>query len=155
MRWLLSLLLIAGIFLGWFFFVRIPPPEPGSGRHQDAFCRNLLDTKTHREAKEWISESKDHNIRTIGEQSPEQSLEIVQRLYRDGAQKVWVVDIENYPNEGQSTNNLVVELPTDLQLRMKLFKLEARVAANQGFDPVSDDGQHYMFLYKFKLTFHL
>jgi hypothetical protein len=82
-------------------------------------------------------------------------LRIVERLYQEGAGRVWVVDLEIYPNEGQSTNSLVIELPTDPKLRRKLFRLEARVAASEGFDPVSDDGQHYMFLYKFKFPFHL
>jgi len=153
-KWLL-LSLVAAVFLGWFLFVRIPPPEPGSGAHQDPFCRKLLDTKTHKEALAWVKESKDRDIRTIGEQSPEASLKIVERLYQEGAEQVWAVDLETYPNEGQSTNNLVIELPTNPTLRRKLFLLEARVAASGGFDPVSDDGQHYMFLYKFKFPFHL
>jgi hypothetical protein len=82
-------------------------------------------------------------------------MKAVERLYHEGAERVWAVDVENYPNEGQSTNNLVIELPTDPKFRKKLFRLEARVAASGGFDPVSDDGQHYMFFYKFKLPFHL
>jgi hypothetical protein len=155
MKWLLFLSFVAAAFLGWFLFVRIPSPEPGSGAHQDPFCRKLLDSKTHREAFVWVKESKDRDIRTIGEQSPEESLKIVGRLYQEGAERVWAVDLEIYPNEGQSTNNLVIELPTDPKLRRKLFLLEGRVAASGGFDPVSDDGQHYMFLYKFKLPFHL
>ncbi|MGB8917503.1 MAG: hypothetical protein WCC89_11630 [Candidatus Sulfotelmatobacter sp.] len=146
---------MAAAFLGWFLFVRIPPPEPGSGARQDPFCRKLLDTKTHQEALAWVKESKNHDVRAIGEQSPEESLNIVERLYQEGSERVWVVDLEIYPNEGQSTNKLVIELPTDPKLRRKIFLLEARVAASGGFDPVSDDGQHYMFLYKFKLPFHL
>jgi hypothetical protein len=154
MKWLLFVFLSTA-FIGWFLFVRIPAPEPGSGSHQDPFCRKLLDTKTHSEALAWVKESKDRDIRTVGEQGPEQSLRIVERLYHEGAKQVWAVDFEIYPNEGQSTNNLVIELPTDPTMRRKLFRLEARVAASNGFDPISDDGQHYMFLYKFKLPFHL
>ena len=154
MTWLL-LSLVAAAFLGWFLFVRIPPAEPGSGARQDPFCRKLLDTKTHREALAWVKESKDRDIRTISEHSPEESLRIVERLYQEGAEQVWAVDLEIYPHEGQSTNNLVIELPTDPTLRRKLFLLEARVAARGGFDPVSDDGQRYMLLYKFKFPFHL
>jgi|HubBroStandDraft_6_1064221.scaffolds.fasta_scaffold112877_2 hypothetical protein len=155
MKWLIFISFVAAAFLGWFLFVRIPSPESGSGAHQDPFCRKLLDSKTHREALAWVKESKDHDIRTIGEQSPEESMKAVERLYHEGAERVWAVDVENYPNEGQSTNNLVIELPTDPKFRKKLFRLEAHVAASGGFDPVSDDGQHYMFFYKFKLPFHL
>lgn len=79
----------------------------------------------------------------------------MKRLYASGAEKVWAGDLEFYPNDGQSTNILIVELPIEPNLRKQLFRLEARVAASEGFDPVSDDGQHFMFLYKFKLTFHL
>ena len=155
MKWVLGVSIVAAAFLGWFFFVWIPSPQPGSGGDQDPFCRKLLDTKTHREALEWVNESKDRDIRTIGEQSPDESLKIVERLYQEGAERVWAIDPQIYPNEGQSTNNLVVELPRDPKFRRKLFRLEARVAASEGFDLVSDDGQHYMFLYKFKLPFHL
>jgi hypothetical protein len=154
MKWLLSLGFVAALLV-WLLFVRIPPPEPNSGAHEDPFCRKLLDTKTHLEALAWVKESRDHDIRTIGEQSPEESLKIVNRLYNEGADRVWAVDLDIYPNEGQSTNVLVVELPTDPKLRRKLFHLEARVAASGGFDPVSDDGQHYMFLFKFKIPFHM
>ena len=132
-----------------------PSTRAGSGERQDPFCRKLLDTTTHREALAWVRESKPGDIRTIGEQSPPASVKIVERLYKQGAERVWVVDIEIYPNEGQSTNNLVIELPTDPTLRRKLFLLEARTAASGGFDPVSDDGQHYMFFYKFKFPFRL
>lgn len=155
MRLSFWLLLLAALVLGWFFFVRIPPSKPGSGLQADSFCRKLMESKGHAEALSWVSESKMHDIRTIGEQSPEESLKIVKRLYASGAEKVWAVEIEVYPNGGQSTNSLVVELPADPNLRKQLFGLEARVAASEGFDPVSDDGQHYMFLYKFKLAFHL
>ena len=132
--------------------MRIPPPEPGSGRGADAFCRDLLAKKTHREASVWVKESTPGNTRTIGEQSPAASLAIVKRLYGSGAKQVWAVDLEIYPHEGESTNILIVELPKQPELRRELFQLEARHAANEGFNPVSDDGQHYMFLHKFKLT---
>src|SRR5580704_16744171 len=102
MKWLIFISFVAAAFLGWFLFVRIPSPEPGSGAHQDPFCCNLLASKTHREALAWVKESKDHDIRTIGEQSPEASLKIVERLYQEGAEQVWAVDLETYPNEGQS-----------------------------------------------------
>jgi hypothetical protein len=151
----LWLALAAVAFLGWFFFVRIPSPDPCSGRGADQFCRDLLEKKTHREAMSWVGESKDHDVRTIGEQDPKESLAIVKRLYDDGAKQVWAVGLELYPNEGQSTNTLIVELPNEPKLRKTLFHLEARCAASEGFAPVSDDGQHYMFLYKFKLAFHL
>lgn len=94
-------------------------------------------------------------LATIGEQSPEQSRKIVERLYQERAEQVCAVNLEIYPNEGQSTNVLVIELPNNPKLRRKLFLFEARVAASGSFQPVSDDGQHYRFLSKFKLPSYL
>jgi hypothetical protein len=127
MKWLLLLSFVIAAFLGWFLFVRIPSPEPGSGAKQDPFCRKLLDTKGHREAPAWVKESKDRDIRTIGEQSPEDSSKIVERLYQEGAERVWAVDLEIYPNEGQSTNDLVIELPNDPKLRARRMSRPARI----------------------------
>ncbi len=129
-------------------------PERGSGSQQDPFCEKLLqDSKNKREALQWINESRSGDVRTLGEQSPEKSAAFVRNLYTSGAKQVWAVDIESDPQLGQSTNILIVELPVDRDARMKLFKIEDDVAASGGFDPVSDEGQHYMFLSKFKSSF--
>lgn len=153
----LSSIMLAAVglsLLTWFCFLRLPRAVPASGRSADAFCQHLLNDKSHREALSWIRESRNGNVRTIGEQDPDDSLRIVRQLYDQGAQKVWAVDLEKYA-EGESTNALVLELPEKPELRRQLFTLEARCASSGGFDPVGDDGQHYMFLYKFKTGLQL
>lgn len=128
-------------------------PEPGSGRHADETCRKLLAKGDNREALSWLQESKPGNIRTIGEQSPEDSLRIVQSLYNSGAVKVHALKIDREAGYGETTNIVCVELPVAGSERQKLFKIEAKTASSGGFDPVSDDGQTYLFLFKFKLSF--
>jgi hypothetical protein len=63
------------------------------------------------------------------------------------------VHIERVTGVGGTTNTLWVELPHDVEKRRRLFKIEAKVAGAGGFDPVSDDGQDYMFLNGFKMWF--
>lgn len=128
-------------------------PESGSGLRQDPFCANLLQTKDHVEALDWLQQSKAGDIRTLGEQDPDASLAIVKQLYYAGATRVHAVEIERAPGVGQTSNTLIVELPPDPLKRSDLFAFEARLARGQGFDPVPDEGQRYMFLYGFKLSF--
>lgn len=130
------------------------PSEPGpeAAHPQDAFCRNLLATKEHREAREWLTEGPDGAPRTIGEQSAADSRAIVDALYRDGAVDVQAVDIDRHPALGETTNILIVTLPADPGQRAKLFAYEARIARSEGFDPEGDQGQRLMFLFKFKLS---
>lgn len=125
---------------------------PFDGRREDAVCADLLQRKTHAEALPWLEQSKDGDIRTIGEQDPATSLAIAKELHQAGAVKVHALDIERDPNLGETTNTLIVELPEGLEQRRKLFAIEARTAKSAGFDPVPDQGQHYMFLHGFKLT---
>ena len=127
--------------------------EPGTGLSADQTCRKLLAEGENREALSWLQESKPGNIRTIGEQSPEESLRIVQVLYNAGAVKVHALKIDREAGFGETTNIVCVELPVASSARQKLFKIEAKTASSGGFDPVSDDGQTYLFLFKFKLSF--
>jgi hypothetical protein len=127
--------------------------EPGTGLRADETCRKLLAESDNREALSWLQESKPGNIRTLGEQSPEESLRIVQGLYESGAVKANALEIERDPGFGETSNIVCVELPAASAARNKLFAIEAKTASSGGFDPVSDDGQAYLFLYKFKLSF--
>ncbi len=126
--------------------------DPGTGTSADRECRKLIADHGNREALGWLQESKPKNIRTLGEQSPSESLRIAQDLYDAGAVKVLAVKIDSEPGVGETTNIVCVEMPVGLDSRQRLFKIEVQQASDAGFDPVSDDGQTYLFLYKFKLS---
>jgi hypothetical protein len=151
-RWIYVL---AASFAGLFYlaFTHQSPAEPGSGMSADRLCRRLLQEKSHTEALAWMQQSKRGDIRMVGEQNSSDSLKIVQRLYDAGAVQVHAVDLDRVAGVGETTNTLCVELPNDAGKRQKLFKIEKRVAGAGGFDPVSDDGQAYMFLNGFKMWF--
>jgi hypothetical protein len=135
------------------FYFAMPHAERGEGLRGDKLCRTLLAEKENREALSWLEQSKPGDIRTIGEQSPEDSLKIVKGLYSAGAVMTHVVGIERVTGYGESTNIVCVELPGAASTRKALFKIESKTASSEGFDPVPDEGQTYLFLYKFKLTF--
>ena len=128
-------------------------PEPGSGKNADSFCLELLANKSHKEATQWLNEASSNNKRLIGEQNSAGSRKIVEDLYEMGAVNVEAVDFEMVAGYGEGTNILIVTLPKNADQRKLLFSYEARTATAEGFDPISDDGQNYMFLYKFKLSF--
>jgi hypothetical protein len=151
MKWI-ALLAILAVALGVGAYFMSPHSHPGDGIRADTTCRKLLAEKENREALSWLEQSKPGNIRTIGEQNPEESLKIVKNLYAAGAVKAHVVGIERDPQYGETTNIVCVELPVDHASRKQLFHIEAKVASNEGFDPVLDEGQTYLFLYKFKLS---
>ena len=126
--------------------------QPGEGLGADQLCRKLLSEKENREALAWVKESRSGDIRTLGEQSPEESFAIIKNLYDSGAVKAQVVQIERVSGYGETSNIVCVELPAAPRSRQGLFKVEAKIASSGGFDPVPDEGQNYLFLYKFKLS---
>lgn len=143
--------IVATAFLG-IYFTR-PHPQAGSGLSADKLCRKLLAEKETREALSWLEQSNPGDIRTVGEQNPGESLRIVKGIYASGALKAYAVGIERDSGYGETTNIVCVELPATPVARQKLLEIESKVAASGGFDPVPDEGQTYLFLYKFKLSF--
>jgi hypothetical protein len=123
-----------------------------SARDPDAFSLRILAENKHREARAWIGEGKPGDERNLGEQTPAESRAIVDDLYLRGAVDVQVVGAQNVTGFGQTSNILVVQLPTDRAARGRLFDREGELARNEGFDGAFDEGQRYLFLYKFKMT---
>ena len=128
-------------------------PKPGAGRSADTFCRKLLAEKENSEALTWLKQSRAGDIRTLGEQNPSDSLKMVEEIYNSGAIKANIIDIERVAGYGETSNVVCVEMPAAPEQRRKLFQIESRMATSAGFDPVADDGQTYLFLSNFKLSF--
>lgn len=71
----------------------------------------------------------------MGEQSPEDSLSIVQRLYNFGAVRVQAVKIDREPSFGETTNIVCLELPAASSARQKPFKTKAAAEKTRGKYP--------------------
>jgi hypothetical protein len=151
-HWILVAAVVCALALLYFALIHQSTAEPGSGLGADQLCRRLLQEKSHAEAFAWIEQSKTKDIRSVGEESPEESLKIVKGLYASGAVQVQAVEVDRVEGVGETVNTLCVELPQDPQKRKKLLAVEAKVARAGGFDRVPDEGQQYMFLHGFKLT---
>lgn len=114
----------------------------------DAYLQNLLQKTPHKqEALAWFKMN-DGKERTIGDgdQDEATSLRLVQDLYQRGAVEVTAIDIE-VDTHLETTSTLIVKLPDEAAARRRVFQSEAKVARLGGFDPTTDEGQHYVMLH--------
>jgi hypothetical protein len=114
------------------------PPLPDN----DDICKGILSSGKAKEAKEWFKSGKCF----LGEGDNEQdSIKLVKSLYKAGAVKVWVFDI-NCESGQQYSGRLIVEMPKESIKRKKIFSICDEIAENLGFDPEEDRGQQYRLL---------
>jgi hypothetical protein len=134
-------LLVFSVITLW--YLRGQQNEP-----DDAFCEQMLAKGKSAEARAWaLQATGSTQLRTIHELDNTKSLEIIQKLYELGAERVMACDIETAPEVGETTNILVVTLPADREARKRLLQYECSHAGGLGFDGVKDKGQRYMFLW--------
>lgn len=114
-----------------------------STENPDEFCIKLL-AKGREETRDWLRSGPKN---TLGEiQTNAESQSFVRSLYELGAPHVFAVEIDKYPGGMENTGRLVIELPSDPELRPGVIKLAAKIAHEQGFDAYSDVGQKYVFV---------
>jgi len=110
--------------------------------------QRLASTKKKAEALSWL-QIPDGKLRDFGKDpdySGQDAVKFVNDLYARGAVSVYAVDIASDANI-EETRTLILKLPSDPDKRRKLFEIEAEVSRGGGFDPMPDDGQHYMLLW--------
>src|SRR5262245_46835518 len=105
------------------------------GEPDDAFCERVLNKGKCAEARSWALEAEGTTqLRTIYEFDNPRSREIIQQLYDLGAERVTACDIDVEAGVGETTNVLVVTLPSDSEARKKLLNSERSHARRLGFD---------------------
>ena len=120
--------------------------DPASAAESDKFCMDRLAGQTA-DAREWLLTSSDLAMRNLGEMDTETSIALVTHLHDLGAPAVLAVEIETMLGSDQQTSNqLIVRLPSDPQLRAQLFTFGGQQAREQGFDAEKDSGQQYLYL---------
>src|SRR5688500_7318830 len=97
------------------------------------------------EALEWLGAHTPDSMRVLGERERAPAVALVRRFYDDGAVKVFAIDIKDW-ERGQSSNDLIVELPADPRLRERLFKLQAELVRARGFEGDADEGQQFLLV---------
>lgn len=98
------------------------------------------------EALQWLNSSNQRAARSLGEMHFEEAVFLVTNLYEYGAIEVIAVEIETTPGtDDQTTNHLLVRLPTEPAGRERLFSLENEHADSKGFDGETDHGQSHLY----------
>jgi len=109
------------------------------------FIHRMLRTRTA-PAREWLSESTQDLPRTLGEMDASMSATLVDSLLELGAEEVLAVEIEGVDGESQTTNHLVVRLPSDPAARARVMAFEREHAKAEGFESEGDWGQDHVYM---------
>ncbi len=109
----------------------------------DDLLRQMLSDPDREEAQSWLQGGAERFVFEFGH---DESLAMVQELYALGAREVLAVEIDKEP-EGESTNTLVVALPTDADERAAAFRWVNDQMQECGFDPTPDEGQSHLMAY--------
>jgi MORN repeat protein len=91
------------------------------------------------EARQWLSVNGNRNL---GEMTPEESLQVIEDGYKAGAIRITAVDIQD-----ETTNCLLVDLPSKGLKRERVFEWNNELAQESGFDPDDDWGQEELFVF--------
>ncbi|WP_085942871.1 hypothetical protein [Hahella ganghwensis] len=114
----------------------------------DEFCKKLLSENDSEDLFDWIKKS-DGIERSLGElEGTEESEAFAAELLTAGAKKVWAVDIERATDDYKFENSgkVCLLLPVEQEKRFSLLELANEIAEEQGFDPIPDKGQEYLYI---------
>jgi hypothetical protein len=107
------------------------------------------------EALAWLQAGTRDKLRTIsgGEGSAgkltkkKHAVAFVEKLYELGAVRVKAVDIDRQYPEHESTDRLVVELPSAPETRERVYRFYNEHSQGRGWDPSPDDGRRYLIFW--------
>ncbi len=111
----------------------------------DEFIGELLSDNNKQEAISWLKASSEECEHVLGEMSNEESLGMIQELYALGQTIAWAVEIDE-DEDLAGTGKLVLELPSEQEERVSVFRWADEWASRLGFDPVPDTGQSHLFV---------
>jgi len=116
-----------------------------AARKLDEFCSAMMTKGKCKDAASWI-QNKNH---TFGERDWRSCKRLVERLLKLGCIHIYACDIDQYEEADEvfeNTGLLVIELPTESNLRSKVLKAIDRLASQTGYDCDFDDGQRFAFV---------
>lgn len=106
----------------------------------DKHGEEIMAGTTKAEAREWMKQPK----HVFFKADPKQVGQFVEDFYQAGATQVLIADIEEHDGV-QYGESLLVVLPKDKDARAKVFQVGARADTAFDDDPVSDQGQKYLY----------
>jgi hypothetical protein len=117
-----------------------------NNKSDDSFCEAFLQKPNTHEALSWLK-NKRWTERNIGELNHRDSLAVVRTLYKLGAKLVVAVDLDEEIALSETCDSLVVVLPPGIRSRRQVVQWCSGHSVEQGFDPIVDEGQRYVFLW--------
>jgi hypothetical protein len=117
-------------------------PDGTRAAKSDALCQRLISAEGTANAFEWINTG----THTLGELSRVQSKALLSRLQTTGCPAVYACEIEDLSAQSANSGHLVIELPGALAQRQDVLNVVNRIAIQQGFEPLLDDDQRYVYL---------
>ena len=110
----------------------------------DVIAEMLASNKA--EAIAWLRDGTPSSFRNLGEmETTEESIAFAQHFYDLGAASVLACRIAEY-DQGQNSGHLLVQLPSDVGARERLFAAHRKHAESMGFEGEPDEGQAYLFM---------
>jgi len=106
----------------------------------DKHGEEIMAGTTKAEARDWMKQPK----HVFFKADPKQVAQFVEDFYQAGATQVLIADIEEHDGV-QYGESLLVVLPKDPAARAKTFQVGARADTAFDDEPVSDQGQKYLF----------
>jgi hypothetical protein len=124
----------------------VNPSMRVSSADTDDLARAILARQGAHEALSWLKDDSTPEC-SLGEASTiNDSIALVESLYRAGAVRVWVFDVRGSGAVGQNSGRLLVELPNDAKPRQMLLSECSKIGAEQGFSAEVDYDQQYVVL---------
>lgn len=117
-------------------------PDSDNAPKCDAFCLKTLQNGKKADAVRW-ARARNH---TLGERSWSNSKRLVERFSALGCLHVYACKIDVYEDGSENTGHLVIELPSEANKRGKILKLIDRLASENGYRSLFDDGQRYAYV---------
>ncbi|WP_100658741.1 hypothetical protein [Alteromonas flava] len=119
-----------------------------NSKENDEFCLKLIECTEKEDLLEWLG--KDDDIeRTLGEFSTQsESEQFAAELAIAGAKNIWALDIERATEDCRFENSgkICVKLPEEDSAREELLSLANEIAEENGFDPVPNEKQEYLYI---------
>jgi len=116
--------------------------DPTKLTEAELFCAMIMEKGRRANAIEWVQTPK----HTLGEMDEEASRRLIAKLVRAGAAAIHACEIQSFDGDRQNTGHLVVELPTQAAVRLKLLKQLEHLARKGGYRGEADAGQQLAYV---------
>lgn len=142
MKKYLTILAAAPLIVSIFLMAGCGKPQDSLVVAIDKHGDEIMQSATKAEARDWMQTANTNHV--FFKADAKQVAQYVNDFYQAGATQVLIVDIEEEQGY-QYGEALLVVLPKDPAARVKLFQVGSRADTDFQNDPVSDQGQKYLY----------